>query len=66
MEFGRDIPKSFFFGIIIVIVGCNQGFRAGGGAEGVGQATTISVVTSLLLIISADCLFTGVFYFLLG
>ncbi|MBN1494046.1 MAG: ABC transporter permease [Candidatus Omnitrophica bacterium] len=58
--------KSFAFGIIISIVGCWQGFNAEGGAEGVGKATTISVVTSLVLIISSDCLFTALFYFVFG
>ena len=55
--------KSLFFGVIIAIVGCYQGFNTSGGAEGVGQATTTSVVTSFILIIAADCLFTALFYF---
>lgn len=55
--------KSLFFGIIIIVVGCYQGFRAKGGAEGVGEATTVSVVTSFVLIIATDCLFTALFYF---
>ena len=58
--------KSFAFGIIISIVGCWQGFHADGGAEGVGKATTLSVVTALVLIISSDCVFTAVFYFMFG
>jgi phospholipid/cholesterol/gamma-HCH transport system permease protein len=57
--------KAFVFGIIIAIVGCYHGFRTEGGAEGVGRATTLSVVTSLTLIISFDCLFTALFYFML-
>lgn len=55
--------KAFFFGGIIAIVGCYFGFRASGGAEGVGRATTIAVVISLVMIISSDALFTAVFYF---
>lgn len=55
--------KSFVFAIIICIVSCYEGFRAEGGAEGVGKATTFSVVTSFILIIAADCLFTALFYF---
>lgn len=55
--------KSFAFGGIIAIVGCYQGFKTKGGAEGVGVATTMSVVTSLILIIASDCLFTAIFYF---
>lgn len=55
--------KAFFFGGIIAIVGCYFGFRASGGAEGVGRATTMAVVTSLILIIASDALFTALFYF---
>lgn len=55
--------KAFFFGGIIAIVGCFYGFRAEGGAEGVGRATTLAVVTILIMIIASDALFTAVFYF---
>ena len=55
--------KSFVFAIIICVVSCYEGFRTEGGAEGVGRATTLSVVTSFILIIAADCLFTALFYF---
>ena len=55
--------KSFIFGIIISVVGCYEGLNAKGGAEGVGRATTVSVVTSFILIILADCVLTGIFYF---
>lgn len=56
--------KAFFFGGIIAIVGCYYGFKAKGGAEGVGKATTLAVVTALILIIASDAIFTAVFYFL--
>lgn len=55
--------KSVSFGIIICTISCFEGMRAEGGAEGVGKATTLSVVTSFILIIAADCLFTAFFYF---
>ncbi|MBU1933484.1 MAG: ABC transporter permease [Candidatus Omnitrophica bacterium] len=55
--------KSFVFAIIICIISCYEGFRTEGGAEGVGRATTLSVVTSFIMIIMADCLFTALFYF---
>jgi phospholipid/cholesterol/gamma-HCH transport system permease protein len=55
--------KSFIFAIIICIISCYEGFRTEGGAEGVGKATTLSVVTSFIMIIAADCLFTALFYF---
>jgi len=56
--------KSVFFGMIIAFVSCFQGFSVEGGAEGVGQATTRSVVTTFIMIIVADCFFTAIFYFI--
>ncbi len=53
--------KTVVFGVIIAAVGCNQGFKATGGAEGVGRATTISVVTSCVLILLSDVFLTGLF-----
>jgi phospholipid/cholesterol/gamma-HCH transport system permease protein len=57
------LSKSFVFGIIIALIGCYQGFNTKGGAEGVGKATTKSVVISFILIILADCVLTTMFYF---
>lgn len=57
------ILKSFVFGVTIAMVACYMGLNARGGAEGVGKATTVSVVTSFILIILFDCLLTGIFYF---
>lgn len=42
--------KSSVFGAIIAIVGCDKGLNAPNGAEGVGLATTSSVVLSIILI----------------
>ena len=56
--------KTIFFGMIIATVGCHEGLNVKGGAEGVGKATTLSVVRAFILIIAADCLFTFVFYFI--
>ena len=56
------LVKSVVFAVIIAMVGCYMAFVVKGGAEGVGKATMISVVTSLISIILADCLFTAIFY----
>ena len=56
--------KSMFFGMIIAFVGCFEGFNVKGGAEGVGMATTNSVVKTFIMIIAADCFFTALFYFI--
>ena len=42
------IFKSLIFGMLISIVACNKGLGAKGGAKGVGEATTSSVVASLI------------------
>jgi len=55
--------KSFAFAMIIAIIGCYEGLNTQGGAEGVGKATTRSVVISFILIILADCILTAIFYF---
>lgn len=48
------LAKTFVFGAIVAIVGCNQGLRTTGGAAGVGRATTASVVTAIVLVYIAD------------
>jgi phospholipid/cholesterol/gamma-HCH transport system permease protein len=40
-----------------------MGLAVEGGAEGVGQATTGSVVWSLLIMLIANALLTGLFFF---
>lgn len=56
------LVKSFFFALIIAGIGCYQGSIVRGGAEGVGKATTQSVVSSIFMIILADMVFTALFY----
>jgi phospholipid/cholesterol/gamma-HCH transport system permease protein len=45
------VIKAVVFGLIIAIIGCWQGLTAEGGAEGVGRATTKSVVVSSISIL---------------
>ncbi len=53
--------KGMVFSSVIPIISCTYGFRCQGGAEGVGNATTQSVVTSSLVIIGLDFLLTSFF-----
>ena len=48
------LVKAVAFGLLISILGCFHGFRAEGGAQGVGFATTRAVVTSSVLIFVSD------------
>jgi phospholipid/cholesterol/gamma-HCH transport system permease protein len=51
-----SLVKASAFGMVIASVGCYKGFTiaSSGGAEGVGQATTGSAVTSLIIILILD------------
>ena len=42
--------KTVFFGVVIVIVGAQQGLQTSGGATGVGRSTTNAVVISIVII----------------
>lgn len=55
------IGKAPVFAIIIVVVGCFQGFCTKGGADSVGRQTTRAVVQSIFLVIVADALFSVAF-----
>jgi len=55
------IGKSLVFAVIIVLIGCFQGFRTRGSADSVGRQTTLSVVQGIFLVIVADALFSVVF-----
>lgn len=55
--------KAAVFAAIVAGIACHEGFETQGGAEGVGRSTTLSVVISFILIITADCFFTALFYF---
>jgi phospholipid/cholesterol/gamma-HCH transport system permease protein len=55
------IGKAPVFALIIVLVGCFQGFRTHGGADSVGRHTTRSVVQAIFLVIVADALFSVLF-----
>lgn len=50
------VAKAVVFGMIIAIVGCDQGLRCGMASEEVGRATTRSVVYCIMLIYAADLL----------
>ncbi len=50
------------FGVLISLIACYEGLKVRGGAEGVGKATTMTVVYSIVAIISAACVFTMIFF----
>lgn len=50
------IVKSYLFGMLIGLISCFKGLTVRGGATGVGDATTSSVVTAITTVIGADML----------
>lgn len=48
------IVKTIVFGMVIALTGAHFGFQARKGAEGVGEATTYSVMTAAVLILVFD------------
>ncbi|MDR1476480.1 MAG: ABC transporter permease [Holosporales bacterium] len=54
--------KGVVFGFTICLMGCYHGYSSQGGAEGVGRATTNSVVASSIMILLLDCILTFVLF----
>jgi phospholipid/cholesterol/gamma-HCH transport system permease protein len=53
-DYAVGVLKTFFFGYAVAIIGCYQGLKVTGGAEGLGRATTFTVVMGLIVILISD------------
>ncbi len=56
------LVKAAAFGFIIALMGCYNGYRSRGGAQGVGAATTNAVVSASILILTFNYLITELFF----
>ncbi|MCE9559047.1 MAG: ABC transporter permease [Armatimonadetes bacterium] len=61
-DFWGGIIKAIVFGIIVSVVACQQGMQTTGGAVGVGQSTTRTVVISMVLIYVANFILASLLY----
>ena len=61
-DYMAGFGKTFFFAFIIAIVACYFGLTVRGGTQGVGLATTRSVVTSSICILVGDYFLTKLFW----
>lgn len=61
-DFLYGLLKAAVFGVIVAIVACYEGFRAQGGADGVGRVTTHAVVTSIILIFAFNFALSYIFF----
>jgi phospholipid/cholesterol/gamma-HCH transport system permease protein len=58
------LSKGVAFGVIVSAVGCLRGLQTQEGPSAVGVSTTRAVVTSIVLIVMADAVFSVLFFVL--
>ena len=56
-----SVSKGVVFGFVIPLISVHMGFETRGGAEGVGRATTASVVFMIITILVLDAVFPPLF-----
>lgn len=61
-DFVTGLIKAGVFGLIVSALACYLGLGVTGGAQGVGVATTRTVVLTLVALILVDLIFTAAFY----
>src|SRR5713101_5216481 len=60
-DFLTGIGKSVFFGVIVTLIGCYNGLSTQGGTEGLGRATTATVVHVTMGVLVSDFFLTKLF-----
>jgi len=60
-DIGSGVGKTVFFAFFIGVIACYNGINARGGADGVGKATTNTVVVSSISVIISDFFLTKLF-----
>src|SRR2546427_6465144 len=60
-DFLTGVGKSVFFGVIVTLIGCYNGLSTEGGTEGLGRATTATVVHVTMGVIGSDFFVTKLF-----
>src|SRR5687768_9949087 len=63
-DFLTGLFKAGVFGVLISSLACYLGLGVTGGAQGVGVATTRTVVLTIVALITVDLMFTAMFYVL--
>lgn len=57
-DFVGGLIKTVFFGLFMSVIACYQGLRTSGGTEGVGRATTQTVVVTSIVTLVSDFILT--------
>jgi phospholipid/cholesterol/gamma-HCH transport system permease protein len=63
-DFATGLIKAGVFGALISSLACYLGLGVSGGAQGVGVATTRTVVLTIVALITVDLMFTAAFFYL--
>jgi phospholipid/cholesterol/gamma-HCH transport system permease protein len=61
-DLSSGLVKAAVFGLLIAVIGCQQGLYARGGAAGVGRATTRAVVLASMAVLISDFFVTKLFF----
>jgi len=56
------LVKGLVFGFIITLMGCYNGYKSKGGAQGVGEATTNAVVSASIIVLIFNYIITEIFF----
>ena len=59
-QVAQGMIKSVVFGLIVILIGCYQGYNASGGGRGVGLGTTRAVVYSSVAVLISDYFLTDI------
>ena len=62
MDVISGLVKASMFGFLTTLMGCYHGYHSGGGAQGVGKATTNAVVSASILILCFNYILTLLFF----
>ena len=62
IDITTGVVKAAVFGFIISMMGCYNGYKSKGGAQGVGEATTNAVVSASILILIFNYIITEIFF----
>ncbi|WP_438938411.1 MlaE family ABC transporter permease [Aliiruegeria sabulilitoris] len=61
-DVASGVAKGAVFGFLVALMGCFYGMNSGRGAQGVGKATKLAVVSASVLILGSNYLLTELFF----
>ncbi|MCE9571604.1 MAG: ABC transporter permease [Deltaproteobacteria bacterium] len=65
-DVAQGVIKSVVFGMLVILIGCYQGYNASGGGRGVGLGTTRAVVTASASILILDYFLSDLLLTIMG